>query len=136
MAKKHKFPVEKFGPKLLALLESKGKVRDALVDNWGSPRIEGIELKALGKTWKIHCVFAEGFIAYDTETKDRWDGTRGRFRWEGKFIEAEEDFDYDDRNTRETTDNGHGAVEPTKRRNIPAKDVQQESPSLFETLEG
>lgn len=75
-----KFPTELFGPKLLKLCQEWGKTT---VTSWG-PNLMGMTIKGRGLKWTIVSTHKTGFTAYDAS---------GRYRWQGKFIEAEEDFD-------------------------------------------
>lgn len=88
-AKKHTFPEERFGPKLLAFVKSHNKAR---ATRYG-PDIVGLKLKGRGLNWVIVGTHWSGFTARDTDTAGEFDGLQGRYQWQGKFIDAETDFD-------------------------------------------
>lgn len=88
-AKLKPFPEEKFGPNLLKLVRSHRKDK---VGKWG-PEISGLKLKGRGMDWVIVGTNWSGFTAKDTSTEGTWDGL-GRFTWNGKFKDAEVDFDW------------------------------------------
>lgn len=75
------FPSHRFGPKFLNLCQEWGKTTK--VTSWG-PDLAGIDLKGRGLKWRISATTWAGFTAYSE---------CGRYRWQGKFIDAETDFD-------------------------------------------
>lgn len=81
--KKETFQWELMGSKLLKLAKEHGRVGSKKLTKWG-PDLAGIILIGQGREWKITGTHWSGFTAYSK---------CGRYRWQGKFHEAEEDFE-------------------------------------------
>lgn len=89
-ATKREFPEEKFGPNLLKLVKDHRKTK---LTRYG-PDLTGLKLKGKGLSWTIVGTNWSGFTAKDTDTIGSMPGIDGRYTWNGKFKDAEEDFDW------------------------------------------